>query len=58
MTPNRTKLLSILNGLEQAETATNKLITLDVGEPVDALAEVLGGLVEEMRSVVQELLAD
>lgn len=56
MTPHRTELLSILSSLEQAETVATQLLRLDAGPPVDALAEMLGSTVEEMRSIVQELL--
>lgn len=56
MTPNRDELLSILSTLEQAESASNRMIMLDAGAPVDALAELLGKAIEDMRSAVQELL--
>ena len=58
MTPHRTKLHSVLAELEQAETATTKLLTLDAGPPADDLAEVLGKTIENIRAIVQELLGE
>jgi hypothetical protein len=58
MTPHRAELLSILSALEQAEAAANGLITLDAGAHVDALAEVLGKAIEDVRTTVQGLLRE
>lgn len=58
MIPHRRELLSILSSLEQAETVATQLIRLDAGPPVDALAELLSKVIENTRTLVQQLLGE
>ena len=58
MRPNRNELLVIISKLEQAETAADALLRLDAGPSVDALAEVLGKSIEDMRTIVLDMLGE
>jgi hypothetical protein len=56
MMADRAKLLGLLSRLDRAEAATNDVLKLDAGADADRLAELLGILIQEMRTTVDEML--
>jgi hypothetical protein len=56
MAADRDTLLGLLATLDRADAAANDILALDAGTDVDALAEAIGKMIEEMRASVEQLL--